>query len=178
MASTYSPTYVAILDLLFKTKGTKMPTFQIVQQNGRFNRVMTGLDSDRLDQDFYVAASDLWSICTQAEWHLVGRISTELKSYNALWYCDPKLKNNGNAKKSIKGLVDKSIIFKTETPHIYLINPIYIRRGEFFTVLNTTAGALQDCKKVTTDLVVDYQPLRGACYSREQLLLAHQNQLL
>lgn len=171
MRAGYSPTYMAILDLLFKTKGIKMPTFQIVQENGRFTRVSTGIESDRLNQDFYVAASDLWSMCTQGEWHLVGRISTELKSYNALWYCDPELKNNGNLKKSIRGLIEKAIIFKTETPHIYLINPVYIRRGEFFTVLNTTAAALEDTPKVTKDQIVDFAAVKGASYVKERLLI-------
>ncbi len=157
---TYSPTYVALLDLLFKTKTIKVPNTVITQENGRFVRTQLKEESDRISQDFYVAASELWAKCTPHEWYLIGRISSELKKFNALWHCDPVLKGNGALKKSIAGLLRLGVLIKTETHHIYIVNPIYVRRGDFFTVLNTTAELLMDASKVTEEHIIHRKPIK------------------
>ncbi len=168
---------MAVIDLLYKTKADKQSMYTITQDGGRFERVKTDTQSDRLNQDFYVAAAELWAQCTPHEWYVVGRIASELKSNNALWVCDRKLKDNGTTKKAIAGLVRLNVLIKTETTHIYLVNPFYIRRGEFFTVLNTTASLLMDASHVTTDHVVARVPVK-AMDSSYYLLLGPEERVL
>jgi hypothetical protein len=165
-----SPTYVNIIDLLFKTQTMKMPLHQVSMQGGTFNRRITGVESEMLIQDFYVAASELFSACTPHEWHLIGRISSELKSYNALWVATAGMKRNSSVRKSIKGLIAKEILILTETTDIYLVNPKYVRRGDFKTVLVTTAVHLAASSKVTTDHVVNRRPINDFTHEPYMLL--------
>lgn len=130
------------------------------QMNGNtFERSKTAHSTEHLVQEFYIAAKELWQMCTPHEWHLIGRIGTELKEYNTLWYCDPSLKTSSSTKMAIKSLIKKDVLFKTETTNIYWVNPLYIRRGEFKTVLATTAHMLMDVSKVTTDHIRDNKPV-------------------
>lgn len=144
----YSPTYVRLLDILFKTETAKTDVYQVKMDGTVFERSKTGFKSDHLKQDFYISTSDLWAICTPHEWYLVGRISAELKEYNALWHCPVDLKNNSSNRKAISGLLEKRVLIKTETTDIYVVNPFFVRRGDFKTVLATTASMLMDTKKV------------------------------
>jgi hypothetical protein len=169
--NSYSPTYMALLDLLFKTQTMKMANVQITQNGGRFERVSTSTESDRLQQDFYVAASELWAQCTPHEWHLIGRISSELKKFNALWQCESKLKNNSSIRKSIQGLLKMKVLIKTETTDIYLVNPYFVRRGDFCSVLNTTAECLMNTTKVTTDHIKNCNPVKKLDLGNDQKLL-------
>jgi hypothetical protein len=161
MKRTYSPTYVSILDLLYKTSTIKLPVSKSSFNNGNYSRESTGHESVTLSQDFYVAAAELWSMCNSSEWHLVGRISSELKSYNSLWKCPSELKkSNGTAKAAISSLIQKNILIKTETTDIYLVNPIYIRRGDFLAVLNTTASLLMNEAKVAEEHIKNCKPIK------------------
>lgn len=167
----FSQTYIALLDLLFKTKGSKHSLYSIQQEGARFSRVETPQETMTYRQSFFMSAAELWTMCTPAEWYLVGRISAELKEYNALWYCDPKLKNSSNNRKAIKGLVDKKVLFLTETTHIYLVNPVYIRRGDVFGVLNTTAQLLCNAPKVELEHVVHKKAVKEFDASLDQHLI-------
>lgn len=158
--NTFSPTYVNLLDLLFKIETNSTNMHQIRFENGRFSRTDTGVKSQHLSQDFYMAASELWAACTPHEWYLAGRIASELKSYNALWECTDNLKNNSSNRKAIKGLINKNVLIKTETTDIYLVNPFYIRRGDFTSVITTTANALSDHDKVRPEDVTDHRAIR------------------
>jgi len=156
----YSPTYIALLDLLFKTKGKKANLHSIQQIGARFTRTETSEQSLHFRQDFFMAAAELFEMCTPAEWYLAGKISSELKEYNALWICSPKLKQSGTMRKAIKGLVEKKVLFVTETTHIYLVNPIFIRRGDVFGVLNTTASLISEAPKIGPEHVVSKKPVK------------------
>jgi hypothetical protein len=106
------------------------------------------------------------------EWHLVGRISSELKEYNALWYCDPKLKKNSSTRKAIQGLIDKGVLFTTETTNIYLVNPIFIRRGDVFSVLATTAELVSESSKVAVEHIVNKKPVKFFDYGSAKAIAA------
>lgn len=164
----YSPTYVNLLVLLRTTPLRKSNTYQTLQNGGKFTQIDVNKKSDRLVQDFFMSPQELFTLCTPHEWYLVGRIATELKRYNALWYCDPRLKNNSQIKKSIRGLIAKKVLVETETTHIYLVNPFYMRRGDFSVVLNSTIDSLAGVKKVTQDYIVDLKPVREKDTSIEQ----------
>lgn len=162
LTNRLSPSYVALIDLLHRTKATiKSDNTQVIQQGGTFAMVETGVKSDRLNQDFYMAASELWSMCKPHEWHLVGRIAAELKPNNVLWYCDPVLKTNSSLKRSLRTLIKMKVLIPTETLHIYIVNPFYIRRGDFFVVLNTTACLLQDVTKVEREHIREKKAIKS-----------------
>ena len=156
----FSPTYVHLIDLLFRTQTMKMDIHQVSMAGGAFQRVKTGLKSDQLQQDFYISASELWAQCTPHEWHLVGRISAELKEYNALWHCDPAIKKSSSNKRAIADLIEKKVLIKTETTDIYIVNPFFIRRGDFKTVLATTAYSLMDAKEVSLEHIKDRKAVK------------------
>ncbi len=52
------------------------------------------------------------------------------------------------------------VLIPTETLHIYIVNPFYIRRGDFFVVLNTTANLLQDVVKVGKEHIREKQAVK------------------
>lgn len=95
-------------------------------------------------QEVVIADQELWSKCTSAEWHLIGRISTQLYLNNALWKCAPEMKNNSSVKKAIKGLLLKNILAKTSVTNFYIVNPAIMRRGTDWKVALTTAQRIHD----------------------------------
>lgn len=157
----HSPTYVEILSLLFKLGQLSKisPVYGNEIHGHKFERVPTGKTSHKLQQAIVISDTTLYQHCTSSEWHLVGRITCELKEYNALWHCTPELKRSGNITKAIKGLLSKNILVKTETTNIYLVNPQFIRRGDLFAVLHTTAKILMETPKVTLDHIRDRKPI-------------------
>lgn len=162
LTNRLSPSYVALIDLLHRTRSTiRTSNNQIIQEGGTFALVDTGVKSDRLNQEFYMAASELWEMCSPHEWHLVGRIAAELKANNVLWYCDPDLKKNSSLKRSLRSLIKMKVLIPTETLHIYIVNPFYIRRGDFFVVLNTTANLLQDVVKVEREHIKEKKAVKN-----------------
>lgn len=171
----FSPTYVTIIDLLRRLRPEKVFNYTIEQSGTIFNRTQTNTQSDRLQQDFYVAAKELYAMCTKAEWYLVGRIASELKSCNALWLCPSGVKNNSSNRKALQGLIKLKVLFQTETTDIYFVNPVYIRRGDPFVVLNTTADLLMDVSKVTTDHVVNKAPVKSLDLTNDTLLITNTN---
>lgn len=152
-----SPTYVKLLDLLFRTKLVSRKQYATQFQGSQFTRVETGLDTIQSREDFFMNASELWKKCTPHEWHLIGRIGSELKLNCSLWCCDSSIKSSSSTKKAIKSLINLKVLVKTETTDIYLVNPVYIRRGDVATVLYTTASILQNVSKVTSELVRNYK---------------------
>lgn len=166
-----SPTYARLLDILFKTDTMKMDVHKVEMIGGLFARIKTGFKSDQLQQDFYISASELWGQCTPHEWYLVGRISSELKEYNALWHCNPEIKKSSSNKKAIHDLIEKGVLVKTETTDIYIVNPIFIRRGDFKTVLVTTAAAIMSSEKVAIKHIKDRRALSSFNTTKDILKL-------
>ena len=171
----FSPTYIVIIDLLRRIRSEKVFNYKIEQNGTIFNRLQTEHQSDRLQQDFYVAAKELYTMCTRAEWYMVGRIASELKSCNALWECSADIKKSSTNWKAIRGLIKSKVLFATETTDIYFVNPIYIRRGDPFVVLNTTADLLMDVSKVTTDHVINKAPVKSLDLTNDTLLITNTN---
>lgn len=157
----YSATYVALLDILFKTnaisqkmKSTFMEGMTFRSEETENTRLITG-------EDFYMNASELWAQCTPHEWHLVGRIGAELKYQCALWACPPEFKKKSSANlRALASLIEKNVLIKTETTNVYLVNPKYIRRGDTISVIYSTAKMLQDVKKVLPEHIKNYKTVK------------------
>jgi hypothetical protein len=161
MIKNVSPIYVAILDLLFKLGqlAKLSPVYGNQILGHKFERIPTGKTSHKLPQDIVISDMALYEHCTSSEWHLVGRITCELKEYNAFWHCKPELKKSSNVRNALKGLIEKTILVKTETTDIYFVNPQYIRRGDLFAVLHTTAKIVMDEPKVQLQHIRDKKPI-------------------
>lgn len=153
-----------------------MPVNEITVDSTGFHQRSTGFESTQLDQDFYMATKELWAQCTPHEWYLLGRIGSELKANNALWHCRPALKLSSGNRKAIKGLLTKKVLVKTETTDIYLINPIYIRRGHFAVVLHTTAKVLMEEPKVGLEHIRDLRAVKELNLTADKQLLLNTNQ--
>jgi hypothetical protein len=100
----------------------------------------TNIQTSNIPQDFVITYHKLFGMCTLPEWGLVGRIANELHQYNAIWFIGKDEKRKSSSLRSaIKGLIKLGVIIKTENPEFYIVNPVYIRRGNPFKVLATTA---------------------------------------
>jgi len=163
----YSPTYVSILLLLKQYKGTDNFNYSTKYTDGIFERTRLDTTTIRLPQTVTVIDKSLRKKCTLSEWGLIGEIFDELKEYNVLW--ENINKSSGNNRKVVKGLIDKDILIPTETKHIYIVNPLYIRRGEFFTVLTTTANMLKNKARVASEDVVNKKPINRIDISEDIL---------
>lgn len=159
-----SQTYYNILDLLHKLEKQKIngESYATTFENGVFTRAKTNNTSHKIPQEIVIADMDFARSCSPHErYFLIMVIGLDLKLYNALWYCDPKLKKSSSNLSSIKSLVDKGALSKTETTNIYFINPFIIRRGELFAVLTTTANILEDEAKVDIEHIKDKRSIKG-----------------
>lgn len=157
-------------------KSTVAPVYGNEFNGSSFKRVDSGSTAHRLNQEIVISDPALWEKCSSSEWHLIGRIIRDMKNYNALWYCDPAIKKSSATRSALKRLADKKILVKTETLHIYFVNPVYIRKGEAFTVLATTANKLKNASRVTTDHIVNCKPVRNIDFGADRFLLLSQPQ--
>lgn len=157
-----SQTYYNLVDMLFKlgNKSIISPVYNNSFSGNRFELVNSGTKTHRIYEPICIANTKLWELCTPAEWHLVGRITTELKDCCVLWECNKELKKNGNVVKAIKGLIYKEILIKTETTDIYVVNPTHLRRGDPFNALSTTADTLKDEVKVGREHIRNRKPVK------------------
>lgn len=163
-----SQTYYDLCELIVRVKYSRSPVYCINHKDGQYSREESGVQTLRLNQDFYVAAHPLFGMCSPAEWHMVGHICDGLKTCNALWYCAPELKSSSGQRKAIKGLIEKGVLTRTETTNIYLVNPWWIRRGDFHSVIMTTAHLLRDVKRVAMEHIKACKPVKNFEVSVEQ----------
>lgn len=83
-------------------------------------------------------------------------IIPKVKHFNLLWHWPtPTLKSQKNA---LKELIDKGILFRTETVGIYLVNPIKIWRGNSITCVEATKQLLREKGKPCIELIRDLRP--------------------
>jgi hypothetical protein len=84
------------------------------------------------------------------------KIIEELKMYNMLW--SHPIERNGNTNKAIKELVDAAVIYRTEVPGIYIVNPVKIWRGDPILATEETKELLRIHKKPSVDIITDRRP--------------------
>jgi hypothetical protein len=128
-------------------------------QGNAYSRKDTDETSFRLKEPIVVTNTNLLDLCTRAEWYLLGTVMKEMYEYNALWACDPdKKKNSPSYRTVLAGLVKKEILYTTEVRHMYLVNPVHLRRGDPFAVVATTANMLMNRKPDET-MLMDKRPV-------------------
>lgn len=160
-----SPTYTKLLEMLIILKAQSISDSSVYTSNVTNNKYeRTRVDSvvtTRIHQDVFIADPTIYDDCSMVECYILCKIQSQLRAYNCLWYCDPKLKNNSSNNKAIKRLVEKDILWRTETTNIYVVNPKYIRRGDPFAVLTSTLNMLKDEGKVDVEHITDKKALRS-----------------
>lgn len=167
---TYSPTYVHLLDLIFKIKTSEVTTSTQKLEGNKLNIISIG-KSDRVIQEITIANDELWSMCSPTEWYLLGKIGRELKYGNALWQIEPEFKAKSSNRRTIATLVAKNLMIPTETTNIYIINPFYLRKGDLIRVLHGTAEQLINVTKVLPDHIKSIQRTNATDFTHDQLRL-------
>jgi hypothetical protein len=161
-------TLMALFQRMNETKREyKIKTTDI--QGNKYSRNSTDEKSYRLKEPIVVTNTNLIDICTRAEWYMVGTIMKEMYEYNALWACDPiRKRNSSDYRRTLAGLVRKEILFATEVRHMYLVNPVHLRRGDPFAVVATTANMLMN-KRPVPDMLVDKKPVHTLQFEHQLL---------
>lgn len=166
---THTPAFFQLMALFQRMNETKrqykVKTTDI--QGNKYSRNNTEETSYRLKEPIVVTNTVLYRICTRAEWHVIGAIMTEMFEYNALWLADSiKKRHDKTYRRALHGLVQKEILFATEAPHMYLVNPVHLRRGDPFAVVATTANMLMN-KKPTADMLGDKKPVHELKFAKQ-----------
>jgi hypothetical protein len=158
-----SPTYNELVFSIHKLREQAIDNniYSNTITSSGYERIKTGNVTSRIPQPIVISVHDLHRQSTLYEWDLIGIISDELKEYNCLWYCSPDLKKKNTYRNAIAGLIKRNILTKTETTNIYLVNPLYIRRGDIFGVLSTTANMLEDEVKVGVEHITNKRPIKS-----------------
>jgi hypothetical protein len=125
----------------------------------------TGETSYRLKEPIIVSNPHLIDMCTNAEWRLIGYIMRDMYQYNALWLADKDRKmHNASYKIALAGLIKKEILYPTETMHMYIVNPVHLRRGDPFAVTAATANMLVN-RKPTLEMLEDKRPVSNFTFN-------------
>ena len=103
-----------------------------------------------------VAEGMMKTLTKPAQLFVLHNVMDALKQLNMLWYWPPTRKSH--EKIILKELIEKKILFKTETTGIYLVNPIKIWRGSPIVCVEATKDLLRVNGKPCPELIRD---LRG-----------------
>jgi len=106
----------------------------------------------KLPQEFYVVALGVHSRLSPRASKLLLKIGEELCTNNALWWYEME---NNHMYSVIEELVEKHILFRSEHKNIFLVNPIFIRRGTAQAVTMLTMEELKGASKPTKDMIRD-----------------------
>ena len=83
-------------------------------------------------------------------------ITTQLKRFNMLWHRPASKKSQ--EKKIISELIQAKLLFRTETPGMYLVSPLMIWRGNSIVTVEATKALLREHKKPSPELIRDLRP--------------------
>jgi hypothetical protein len=129
----------------------KQPSYQESADLNGYAR-QEGRDTMKVIQDITITEKDFLLSLSAGAVKLCILIMSELKMNNALWY--HKAINNREYT-PINELITRGLLKRTEEPHIFLVNPMIIRRGSVASVLAHTANLLQHTPKVNRDMIKD-----------------------
>lgn len=130
----------------------------LVQENYEINslvRERSGNKTASLNMEF-VQMTMGWinGLSSTASMFVFKKLITSVRKYNLLWNYTATKSQEKNA---IKELVDNKILFRTETPGIFLVNPLKIWRGTVFSAIECTKELLRH-DKPNAGMVRDLKP--------------------
>lgn len=122
----------------------------------------TGKTSDAVRDVEWTNVSFDWfdGLSNPAMLFVIKNIVPNLKKYNLLWHWPVSRKSAEN--RVLKELVEAQVMFRTEVPGIYVMNPVRIWRGNPILCIEETKELLRVHRKPSIDLIKDRRP--GAEY--------------
>lgn len=96
---------------------------------------------------------------------VIERVIPAVKYANMLWHWPVKAKTQ--ERKALKELIDNKVLFRTEVPGIYLINPIRIWKCNPITCVEATKDLIRTEGKPALHMIRDLRP--GDRYSSRTL---------
>jgi hypothetical protein len=151
---------------------------EIVKENyslRAYKREGLGARSIAVDLQFSQIAMDwLQHLSKTAQIFIVSYLLPNIKMYNLLWHFPTPTKKT--EKIAIKELVDKHIIFRTEVPSIYLINPTKLWRGTIFGAIEATRRLLFEHRRPSLEIIIDLKAPRSSQRTGEdEMILMNSN---
>lgn len=153
-------TYAKLLEFVQTAEQVDSNMYSVDTDGKKFSRILTNNRTKRLPQEVIISDINITENMTATECRLFCLIQRELKMYNSLWYANEEVRNNSKNRDAIKKFIELNILVKTETRNIYIVNPYYIRRGEFFTVVFTTAHMIRQYDDIRVDMITDKKPIK------------------
>lgn len=155
MKLSKSPTYYKSLEIyavIAERGGVRSATFE--QLNGlNYSQQSTGQETFHLLEELTVVNRGVLRSLSPRALKIALVVMDELKRNNALWYFDAS--TNSRDRVALKELRDKEILYKTEEPHIFYINPLRIRNGSAASVVARTTHLLSTVSRVHRELIKD-----------------------
>lgn len=154
------PAYYQILELSDTIKGlsyTRALVSETYSTNG-LNRRKTGDKTSFVKDLSFTQVSDGWAtgLSDRALLFVAKYIQPSLKMYNLLWH--RPVAEKSSEKLILRELVDNKIIFRTEVPGMYIINPLKIWKGTILSCVEATKHLLREHKRPSPELVRDLRP--------------------
>ena len=120
----------------------------LVKENYEINslvRSKTGVKTTSLKVKFaQFSLGWMEHLSTTAKVFLLDNLFTSIKEYNLLWHFPTSSKRAHVV--ALKELVDTKVLFRTEVPGMYLLNPLKVWRGTVFSSIECTKELLRNDK--------------------------------
>jgi hypothetical protein len=153
------PAYYRLLEISDFIRSTSFER-EIVSEryeDGKLTRTKTGHSSSSFASPFAQLSLDWISgLSSPTALFVIQHLIHDLKLYNLLWYWPTPKKSS--EKLILKELVDKAVIFRTETIGIYLVNPLKLWRGTKFSCVECTKALLREHRVPSIELIRDLKP--------------------
>ena len=134
------------------TKDSKLSTIQV--QNISYFKKQTDETTTKYISSSKIINDELFLIGSEAVWNIIKQIAIDLKYCNCLWYNNVFSVNNNSQRLALNTLISMEVLIKTDLRNMYIVNPKYIRYGEYYEVLFSTLEIIKKELKTSTNTIV------------------------
>lgn len=149
------------------SQGRQQTSYQESADLNSYARI-EGKDTFKIFQDITIVEKGFMRTLSTSAAKLAIQIMDELKMNNALWH--HKVANKKQYE-HINALIQAGLLRKTEDPYIFLVSPMFMRRGTVHAVLAHTASVLRDTPKVNKDMIRDIKYSEPIKFSQYDILV-------
>lgn len=141
----------------------------------RYKREGSGMKTIAIDLQFtQISMGWVQNLSKTTQLFVLNKVMPTIKMYNLLWHYPAPKKTT--EKQIIRELTEKQVIFRTEVPGIYLLNPIKLWRGTIFGAIEATRKLLFVHRKPSLAIIIDLKaPLDGGRTNEEEMMLMNSN---